>query len=121
MIENGTGAPSPKSKKEVTALDKRAQEYAEQCGAAFKEICAFDYKAGAKEEHILLTEWHDIEEDKVGLASDNAIDTIYASLPILVKELSTGEIYDINKSQMVDWNHDLYHHPKDYKWRKIHE
>lgn len=119
MIENGTGAPSPK--KTIHTIEQRAREYAERCGAAFVEICAFDYKAGAKDEHILLTEWHYIEEDKDGFGSDKAMETIYESLPILVKSLSTGEIYAINKNQIADWNHDLYHHPKDYKWRKIYE
>lgn len=40
----------------MESIEKRAKSYAEQCGAAFKEICAFDYKAGAKEERILVCE-----------------------------------------------------------------
>ena len=41
----------------MQTIEERAKSYAKQCRAIVPEICAFDYTSGAKEEHILLTEW----------------------------------------------------------------
>lgn len=104
----------------MKTIEQRARDYAEQANAEFPEICAFDYIAGAKEEHLLLTHWNSIDEDKDGFATEDAYDRIVYGLPVLVKEVATGEVYAINKTDIVDWSGELYHHPRQYKWRKIH-
>lgn len=47
----------------MKTIEDRARDYAKQCEATFPNICAHDYAAGAKEEHILLTEWRDPDDD----------------------------------------------------------
>ena len=39
-------------------IEQRAKEYSMQVHSFRPELCAADYIAGAKEEHILLTEWN---------------------------------------------------------------
>jgi hypothetical protein len=79
------------------------------------------YIAGAKEEHLLLTHWNNIEADKDGFTTNKAYAEIAASVPILVKDVIWGELFVVDKNNMVDWSGDLQHHPNQYKWRKIHE
>jgi hypothetical protein len=79
------------------------------------------YIAGAKEEYLLLTHWNNIEADKDGFTTNKAYAEIAASVPILVKDVIWGELFVVDKNNMVDWSGDLQHHPNQYKWRKIHE
>lgn len=103
----------------MRTLEQRAQYFTSigEYTPTLKEC----YIAGASEEHLLLTHWNSIDEDRNGFASDEAYDRIVNSLPVLVKEVATGEVYAINKTDIGDWNGELYHHPRQYKWRKIHE
>lgn len=77
------------------------------------------YIEGAKNEYRLLTEWHTIPSDKIGLADDKFYKLLCASLPILVKEIATGKLSVVDKYDILDWSGDLYHHPHQYLWRKI--
>lgn len=42
----------------VQTIEERARDYARMVNAENPEIVAHDYATGAKEEHLLLTEWH---------------------------------------------------------------
>lgn len=46
----------------MESIEQRAKSYAEGCELQGKEArkAEFDYIAGAKEEHLLLTEWKDV-------------------------------------------------------------
>lgn len=106
----------------MRTVEQRARDYAKQANAEFPEICAFDYIAGAKEEHILLTEWHDIESDKDGFITDAAWDNLFAMRPILVKNIIDNEYFVLQYAyQYEDWSSDLTTNPYNFKWRKIHE
>lgn len=102
-------------------IEERANNYARMVETDCPAIVAHDYETGAKEEHILLTEWHSIKEDMLGMCSDRMYEELVESLPILVKEIDTGDIYAINRTEIADWSGDLCHHPRRYVWRKIHE
>lgn len=103
----------------MRTVEERAQDFVSngEYSPTLKEC----YIAGAAEEHLLLTHWNNIEEDKDGFASNKAYAEITASVPILVKDIVFGEMFVIDKNNMVDWSGDLQHHPNQYKWRKIHE
>ncbi len=103
----------------MRTVEERAQDFVSsgEYSPTLKEC----YIAGAAEEHLLLTHWSNIEEDKDGFASNKAYAEITASVPILVKDIFFGEMFVIDKNNMVDWGGDLQHHPNQYKWRKIHE
>lgn len=103
----------------MRTVEERAQDFVSngEYSPTLKEC----YIAGAAEEHLLLTHWNNIEEDKDGFATNKAYAEITASVPILVKDIVFGEMFVIDKNNMVDWSGDLHHHPNQYKWRKIHE
>lgn len=102
-------------------IEERARDYAKMVETDYPAIVAHDYESGAREEHILLTEWHTIEEDMFGMASDRAYEELVDNLPILVKEVDTENVYAINRTEIIDWSGDLCHHPRKYVWRKIHK
>ena len=75
-----------------TLIQARAEEYAKRIAEEQKDAYIFTdaevlvedaYKAGAKDEHRLLTEWQSIKEDKYGFTSDEDYDKIVSNLPIL--------------------------------------
>lgn len=103
----------------MRTVEERAQDFASngECSPTLKEC----YIAGAVEEHLLLTHWNNIETDKDGFATNKAYAEIASSVPILVKDVIWGEMFVIDKNNMIDWSGDLQHHPNQYKWRKIHE
>lgn len=103
----------------MRTVEERAQDFVSngEYSPTLKEC----YIAGAAEEHLLLTHWNNIEEDKDGFASNKAYAEITASVPILVKDIVFGEMFVIDKNNMADWSGDLQHHPNQYKWRKIQE
>lgn len=103
----------------MRTVEERAQDFVSswEYSPTLKEC----YIAGAAEEHLLLTHWNNIEEDKDGFASNKGYAEITASVPILVKDIVFGEMFVIDKNNMVDWSGDLQLHPNQYKWRKIHE
>lgn len=103
----------------MRTVEERAQDFVSsgEYSPTLKEC----YIGGAAEEHLLLTHWNNIEEDKDGFATNKAYAEITASVPILVKDIVFGEMFVIDKNNMVDWSGDLQHNPNQYKWRKIHE
>lgn len=103
----------------MRTVEERAQDFVSSgdYSPSLKEC----YIAGAAEEYLLLTHWKNIEEDKDGLATNKAYAEIAASVPILVKDVVWGELFVVDKNNMVDWSGALHHHPNQYKWRKIHE
>lgn len=103
----------------MRTVEERAQDFVSsgEYSPTLKEC----YIAGAVEEHLLLTHWNIIEEDKDGFATDKAYSEIVASVPILVKDVVWEEMFVIDKNNLIDWSGDLQHHPCQYKWRKIHE
>lgn len=46
----------------MQTIEERAKSYAMQVGCFRPDLCAADYIAGAKEEHLLLTEWRNGQE-----------------------------------------------------------
>lgn len=103
----------------MRTVEERAQDFVSsgEYSPTLKEC----YIAGAAEEHLLLTHWNNIEEDKDGFATNKAYAEITASVPILVKDIVSGEMFVIDKNNMVDWSIYLQLHPNQYKWRKIYE
>lgn len=80
------------------------------------------YIAGASEEHLLLTHWNSIDEDKDGFATEKAWDELFAMRPILVKNIIDNEYFVLQYAyQYEDWSSDLTTNPYNFKWRKIHE
>lgn len=102
----------------MRTVEQRAQDFTSsgEYTPTLKEC----YIAGASEEHLLLTHWNSIDEDKDGFITEEAYDRILYNLPVLVKEVATGEVYAINQTDKGDWSGELYYHPSRYKWRKIH-
>lgn len=103
----------------MRTLEQRAQDFTSsgEYTPTLKEC----YIAGASEEHLLLTHWNSIDEDKDGFATEDVYDRIVYRLPVLVKEVATGEVYAINQTDIGDWSEELYYHARRYKWRQIHE
>lgn len=103
----------------MRTVEERAQDFVSngEYSPTLKEC----YIAGAAEEHLLLTHWNNIEADKDGFTTNKAYTEIAASVPILVKDVIWGEMFVIDKNNMVEWSGALQHHPNQYKWRKIHE
>ena len=103
----------------MRTVEERAQDFVSigEYSPTLKEC----YIAGAAEEHLLLTHWNNIETDKDGFATNKAYAEITANVPILVKDVIWGELFVVDKNNMVDWSGDLHHRPAQYKWRKIHE
>lgn len=104
----------------MRTVEQRAQDFTSsgEYTPTLKEC----YIAGAKEEHILLTEWHDIESDKDGFITDAAWDNLFAMRPILVKNIIDNEYFVLQYAyQYEDWSSDLTTNPYNFKWRKIHE
>jgi hypothetical protein len=103
----------------MRTVEERAQDFVSngEYSPTLKEC----YIAGAAEEHLLLTHWNNIEEDKDGFTTNKAYAEIVASVPILVKDIVFGEMFVIDKNNMAEWGGELQHHPNQYKWRKIHE
>ena len=98
----------------VKTIEQRAQEYASS--GEYSPSITEAYKAGAEEEHRLLTEWHDVSEEPdanglylVALTSKNNAPKIYSVAAYL------GE---------GCWFFDGYYHhtkPSFDEWRPIHE
>ena len=103
----------------MRTIEERAQDFVSigEYSPSLKEC----YIAGAAEEHLLLTHWYNIETDKDGFATNKAYSEIVASVPILVKDVIWGELFVVDKNNMVDWSGSFQTHPRQYKWRKIHE
>ena len=103
----------------MRTLEERAQDFVSigEYSPTLKEC----YIAGAAEEHLLLTHWNNIEEDKDGFTTNKAYAEITASVHILVKDVIWGEMFVVDKNNMADCSGALLHHPNQYKWRKIHE
>lgn len=101
-------------------IEERAVMYARHAQAEFPEICAFDYASGAKDEHFLLTEWHDIETDKDGFATEAAMSKLWEERPVIVRDIVDDSFYVLNEPwQFVDLSNDLQKQPHNFKWRKL--
>lgn len=101
-------------------IEERAEMYARHAQAEFPEICAFDYATGAKDEHFLLTEWHDIETDKYGFASEAAMRKLWEERPIIVRDIVANSFYILDELWMfADLSNDLETKPHNFKWRKL--
>lgn len=101
-------------------IEERAEMYARHAQAEFPEICAFDYATGAKDEHFLLTEWHDIETDKDGFATDSAIDELWEEKPVIIKDIVGNSFCILEEMwQFTDLSGDLVTKPHNFKWRKL--
>lgn len=108
----------------MKTIEQRAQEYCEKNIPNLPDMhfaIATAYEEGATEERRQLTEWHDIEIDKDGFATDAALTEISATLPVLVKDVMWNEIFVVCENNICDWRGEVFHHPYQYKWRKIHE
>lgn len=103
----------------MRTIEERAQDFVSirEYTPTLKEC----YIAGAAEEHLFLTHWNSIEEDKYGFTTNKAYAEIAASVPILVKDVIWDEIFVIDKNNMAEWSGAVQMHPTQYKWRKIHE
>lgn len=88
-------------------IEDRAKDYAKQCEAAFPDLCAADYTAGAKEEHILLSEWRDPDNDPPQHSYRVLVKLVLNNGGVLF----TGGWYS-DGSEPLDgskgWSHDLY-------------
>lgn len=107
----------------MTTIEERATNYAYAVAGGSPDIVLAGeaYTKGAEDEHRLLTEWHDIAEDECGMATDMGFKEMSHNAPILVFDTMSSEVYAINKADFLDWSGELFHHPRQYKWRKIHE
>ena len=103
----------------MRTIEERAQDFVSI--GEYSPTLTECYIAGANEEHLLLTHWSNIETDKDGFATNKAHSEIAASVPILVKDVIWGEMFVVDKNNMVDWSGCFQTHPSQYKWRKIHE
>ena len=103
----------------MRTIEERAQDFVSigEYSPSLKEC----YIAGAAEERLLLTHWNNIETDKDGFATNKAYAEMTASVPILVKDVIWGEMFVVDKNNMVDWSGSFQTHPSQYKWRKIYE
>lgn len=103
----------------MRTVEERAQDFVSsgEYSPTLKEC----YIAGAEEEHLLLTHWNNIEEDKDGFATDSACDEVRESMPILVKDEVWSCFFVVDASNISDWLGEIQLHPRQYKWRKIQE
>lgn len=101
-------------------IEERAEMYARHAQAEFPEICAFDYATGARDEHFLLTEWHDIETDKDGFATEAAMSKLWEEKPVIVENIVENSFYVLEEPcQFADLSSDLETKPHNFKWRKL--
>lgn len=96
----------------MRTIEERAKDYALQVGCFRPDLCAADYIAGAKEEHILLTEWHD--------ATDKAPEVGERVLCKLTNGIIAVGLRRTDNLYMLD-TQGILAAPKYVKWRKIHE
>lgn len=101
-------------------IEERAEMYARHAQAEFPEICAFDYATGARDEHFLLTEWHNIETDKDGFATEAAMRKLWEEKPVIVENIVENSFYVLEEPcQFADLSNDLETKPHNFKWRKL--
>ncbi len=77
------------------------------------------YIAGAQDERKELLCWHNIQSDKSGFATDEALDDIFREMPRLVKDKRDGRIELIDYDNAAEWRGDLERKPSLYQWRPI--
>lgn len=101
-------------------IEERAEMYARHAQAEFPEICAFDYATGAKDEHFLLTEWHDIETDEDGFATEDAMSKLWEERPVIIRDIVDNSFCVLEEMwQFADLSNDLETKPHNFKWRKL--
>lgn len=103
-------------------IEERAESYASDCGLSGRDalFAMNDYIAGAKEEHILLTEWHDIETDKFGFATDAAMSKLWEERPVIIRDIIGNSFCILEEMwQFADLSNDLETKPHNFKWRKL--
>lgn len=98
----------------METIEERARSYVKQCRAAIPEICAFDYTSGAKEEHILLTEWYDVKDKFPDTDRRVLVKTTQDGILMACYGLTHTDrwfVYGFMQGQMPEVTH----------WREIHE
>ena len=96
----------------MRTIEERAQDYARMTESDHPEIVAHDYASGAREEHILLTEWHDATE-KAPEVGERVLCKLTNGI-IAVGLRRTDNLYMLDTQAILTA-------PKYVKWRKIHE
>ena len=111
----------------MKTIEERAKEFANRAfegtpyynsamSAGFAEFAA----KFARQEIEALIQWHNIQTDKDGFATDNAHDEIFRQLPSLVRDKQDGQIKLIDYDNATEWRGYLELRPNRYQWRPIH-
>lgn len=98
----------------METIEERAKSYAMQVHCFRPDLCAADYIAGAKEEHILLTEWYDVKDKFPDTDRRVLVKTTQDGILMACYGLTHTDrwfVYGFMQGQMPEVTH----------WREIHE
>ena len=106
----------------MKTIEQRAKDYARMVETDHPDIVAHDYETGAKEEHLLLTEWRGIATDKNGFATNKAWEHLWHRRPVLIKNVRDNTYFVLQEAwQFADWSNEICKSPDNFRWRPIHE
>lgn len=104
----------------MRTIEQRAKDFTER--GDYSPTLKESYIAGAAEEHLLLTHWNSIDEDKDGFATEEAWQELWDNRPVLLKYMRDNSYFVLQALwQFADYSNDICTAPRHFKWRKIHE